>query len=76
MKQTLIRVLDTASDSEIIFELDRAEVFQNQDGADQITLIPKKRNRYPIFDISPLEAKKMNDEEFLNWFNYKMQARF
>lgn len=29
----------------------------------------------PIFYIKPLEAKKMNNEEFLNWFNYQLQYR-
>ena len=76
MNPTIVRVLDPLSDTEIVFELDHAKITQNEDGTDVLTLVPKKRERYPIYNIDPLQAKRMNNEDFLNWFNYKIQNIF
>lgn len=76
MKPTIVRVLDPMSDSEIFFELDYSQISQNEDGMDVLTLVPKKRDKYPIYNIDPLQAKRMNNEDFLNWFNYKIQNIF
>ena len=33
----------------------------------------KERDISPIHNILPLEAKKLNNEDFLRWFNYQIE---
>lgn len=35
----------------------------------------KGLNILPFYFISPLNAKKLRQEEFLNWFNYQVEVR-
>jgi hypothetical protein len=35
----------------------------------------KGLNILPIYFISPKNAKKLNQEDYLNWFNYQIEIR-